>query len=128
MAERVPPEVQHYAVKYQQLQNLLAQILAEKSAVETELREINRVLSELEKLPDDVEIYKSIGHVLVRTSKADVKKELDEKKELLELRLKALEKQEKEARRQLEEVQAKIKEVLSKSYQLAEKALKGQAG
>lgn len=128
MAERVPPEVQHYAVKYQQLQNLLAQILTEKSAVETELKEVNRVLSELEKLPDDVEIYKSVGHVLVKTNKTVVQSELNERKELLELRLRALEKQEKEARRQLEGIQAKIKEIMARTYKTAEKALKGQAG
>lgn len=128
MAERIPPEAQHYAVKYQQLQNLLAQILTEKATVETELKEVNRVLSELDNLPDNIEIYKALGHILVKTSKSNVQSELNERKELLELRLKSLEKQEKEARRQLEEVQAKIKEILAKTYKTAETALKGQAG
>ncbi len=128
MAERLPPEAQTYVTKYQQLQNALTQILTEKATVETELREINRILTVLEKVGENEELYRAVGHILIKTSKEDVKKELEEKKELLELRLKALEKQEKEVRRQLEEVQAKLKEMLAKTYQAYEKTLRGQAG
>jgi len=128
MAEKLPPEAQTHVTKYQQLQNMLTQILTEKATLESELREINRILSTLEKVGEDEELYKAVGHILVKTSKEEVRKELEEKKELLELKLKALEKQEKEVRRQLEEVQAKLKEIIAKTYQAYEKTLRGQAG
>ncbi len=128
MAERLPPEAQTHVTKYQQLQGMLSQILTEKATIESELKEINRILSMLEKISENEELYKAIGHILVRTSKEDVKKELEEKKELLELKFKALEKQEKEVRRQLEEVQSKLKEIIAKTYQSYEKSLRGQAG
>ncbi len=117
MTERIPPEIQQYALKAQKIQNQLAQVVTEKSTVEAELREINIVLSTLEKLSDDVELYKSIGHLLIRTRKEDVVKELNERKEILELRLKAIQKQESILRQQLSEVQRKLNELLTRSYQ-----------
>lgn len=116
MAETLPPEVQQQVVKYQQLQNQLNQLLAEKSIIEQELREVNRALDVLKNVPDNVEMYRSTGHLLIKITKADAEKELNERKELLELRLKTLSRQEALIRQQLSEVQSKLQQYASTLY------------
>jgi prefoldin beta subunit len=116
MAETVPPELQQQVIKYQQLQAQLNQVLAEKGVIEQELREINRALDVLKNVADNVEMYKSAGHLLVRVSKSDAEKELNERKELLELRLKTLSRQEALIRQQLSEIQAKLTQYASSLY------------
>jgi|UniRef100_A0A7J3YTZ6 prefoldin, beta subunit, archaeal len=116
MAETIPPEVQQQVIKYQQLQAQLNQVLAEKGVIEQELREINRALDVLKNVADNVEMYKSAGHLLVRISKGDAEKELNERKELLELRLKTLSRQEALIRQQLSEIQSKLTQYASTLY------------
>ncbi|MEM3802106.1 MAG: prefoldin subunit, partial [Saccharolobus sp.] len=53
MAEKLPPEVQAQLAKFQQLKDQLDRLLLEKSTIENELREINRVLDELATLNTD---------------------------------------------------------------------------
>ncbi len=116
LAETIPPEVQQQVIKYQQLQAQLNQLLAEKSVIEQELREINRALEILKNVADNTEMYRSTGHLLIKISKADAEKELSERKELLELRLKTLSRQEALIRQQLSEVQSKLSQYASTLY------------
>ena len=116
MAEKIPPEVQNKLIRLQQLQEQLRMVLAQKQSAELELREVSRVVDELSKLDEKETIYKSIGHVLVRTSKEDLLKELNERKEVLELRVKTLSKQEDYIQRQLEDLRKKIAESLGGTY------------
>jgi len=113
MAERVPPEIQQYLLKYQQLQAQLNQILTEKAVLQQELREIERALSVLKDVPDDAEVFRSSGHVMVKVSKNDVVRELNDRKELIDLRIKTLERQESLLRQQLAEVQGKLTQYAS---------------
>ncbi len=122
MAERVPPEVQQQIVKLQQLQAQLNQILMEKSVLQQELREIERALSVLKDLPPDVEIYRATGHLLIKVKKEDAEKELNERKELIELRMKTLDKQESLIRQQLAEVQSKVSQYMASMYKSAQGA------
>ncbi|MEM0373752.1 MAG: prefoldin subunit beta [Sulfolobaceae archaeon] len=116
MTEQVPPELQTQIVKLQQLQEQLNRLLAEKSIIDSELREINSILEELSKLPQDVTIYEIIGNLLVRKERSNVEKDLNERKELLELRAKVYQRNESNLRRQLEEVQKKVNELMAKYY------------
>ena len=116
MAEKIPPELQTRIAQLQQLQEQLRIILAQKQSVEAELREVERVISELTKMSNDAELYKSIGHILVKTSKEDLMKELTEKKEILELRKRTLEKQESFLQKQFEDLRKKVTEELMKTY------------
>ena len=117
MTERLPPEVQQYVVKLQQIQGQLSQILSEKQVVESELREVDRALGVLKNLDPQTPIFKSVGHLLIKVDKESVEKELNDKKEILELRLKSLSKQEELLRSQLNQIQGKINEYLAKLYQ-----------
>jgi prefoldin beta subunit len=116
MTEQIPPELQTQIMKLQQLQDQLNRLLAEKSIIDSELREINTVLDELSKLPQDAVIYEIVGNLLVKKDKGSVEKNLNERKELLELRSKVYQRNETNLRRQLEEVQKKVNELLAKYY------------
>jgi len=116
MAERLPPEVQQQAIKYQQIQSQLNQLIAEKSVLEQELREVDRALEVLKNVPDNTDIYKLAGHLLIKVTKENAEKELNERKELLELRIKTLNRQESLLRQQLSEIQNKLSQYMSSSY------------
>ena len=110
---KLPPQVQDRLLRLQQLQQTLQSVLAQKQQVEIELTESEQALSELQKMGDDAVIYKAIGTLLVKTEKAKITAELNERKELLNTRATVLGKQEERLRSQVKEVQTKLQADLS---------------
>jgi prefoldin beta subunit len=110
---KLPPQVQERLLRLQQLQQTLQSVLAQKQQVELELTEIEQALSELQKVADDAVIYKAIGSLLVKTDKAKVTADLNERKELLNMRASVLGKQEERLRSQMKELQAKLQQDLA---------------
>lgn len=110
---RLPPQVQERLLRLQQLQQTLQAVLAQKQQVELELTELEQALSELQKIADDAVIYKSIGSILVKTDKAKVTADLNERKELLNTRAAVLGKQEERLRTQMKELQSRLQQDLA---------------
>lgn len=110
---RLPPQVQERLLRLQQLQQTLQSVLAQKQQVELELTEIEQALSELQKTADDTVIYKAIGSLLVKAEKAKVTADLNERKELLNMRVGVLGKQEERLRGQLRDLQTRLQQDLS---------------
>lgn len=109
----LPPSVRQQLARFQQLQQTLSVILAEKQRLEMELLEVKDALEELQKLSDDAVVYKAVGPVLVKTDRQKVVEELTERRDLAETRLKLLEKQEQRTREQLENLQKELRQALS---------------
>ena len=109
---KLPPHVQERLLRLQQLQQTLQKVLVQKQQVELELTEIEQAQTELERLEDDAVIYKSIGSLLVKDKKDEVTTDLNERKELLNMRAKVLGRQEERLRGQLSDLQTKIQEDL----------------
>ncbi len=118
MTEQIPPELQHQLIKLQQLQDQYTRLVQERSIVEAELRESQRVLEALEKLGESDPVYRSLGTVFVKASKDELAKEYSDKKDILEIRLNKLKEQEKLLQEQIKKVQDKIKELTARSYSL----------
>ena len=116
MTEKIPPELQTQLLRLQQLQDQLNRLIAEKNVIDTELREINKILQELSQLAAGTPVYKIVGNLLIKTDKETIQKELDDRREILELRSKTYQKQENLLRTQLEELQKKVNELLAKYY------------
>jgi prefoldin beta subunit len=95
-------ELQSYE---QNLQNLLMQ----KQTFQIEVSESENALLEISKSHDDV--YKIVGSVMIKVKKDNIIKEINQKMDLLNLRLKSIEKQESELTKDFEELR---KEVLKK--------------
>lgn len=74
------------------LEHEARQLLMQKEATELELNEVSNALNEVEKTTSD--IYRMIGSVMLKAEKSDIKKELLERKKILDLRLQSIEKYE----------------------------------
>jgi len=89
-------DVTQLQLSEQALQNLLLQ----KQLFQYELVETNTALEELKKTKQE-DVFKIVGSLMIKSERAELEKELERKKELLELRLKAIEKQEQELKNKL---------------------------
>lgn len=88
-------------------------VVSQKVQLENALKEVENAIQEVEKVDESTPIYKSVGTVLVKTKKEDVLKELNEKKETIEVRIRALSRQEEKLKERLKELQEKVKSMLS---------------
>jgi len=95
----------------QLLQQNLQNILLQKQQFQKQLTEIDSALKELE---TSETVYKIIGNIMVASKKPDLQKDIQQKKELLDLRLKNFEKQEQTLKQKTEELQKKVMETLKK--------------
>ncbi len=109
---KLPPAVQERLLRLQQLQQTLQSVLTQKQQLELELLEVDQALSELEKASDDIAIYKSIGSLLIKSEKTRVTTELNERKELANMRISVLGKQEERLRSQVKELNEKLQKDL----------------
>ncbi len=104
----LPPLLREQLARYDQAQQNLQAVLAQKQQVELELGETEKALEELAKAADPEAVYKFAGNLLVKVKKEDVMKELGEKKELANTRKMVLAKQESRFRESLKDLQTKI--------------------
>jgi prefoldin beta subunit len=111
---QIPPSLQDLANRFNQAQAQLQSVLLRKQQYEAELREVEKAISEIEKLPQDAKIYKSVGNFLLPQTKDSALQELRDRKELLELHVKTLSRQESLLREQLEKLREEINKELAK--------------
>lgn len=109
---KLPPAVQERLLRLQQLQQTLQSVLTQKQQLELELLEIDQALGELEKAIDDAVIYKSVGSLLIRSEKSKVTTELEERKDLANVRVSVLGRQEERLRSQVKELQTRLQKDL----------------
>ncbi len=111
--DKLPPQVQNMIAQLQTVQQQLQMVVSQKVQLENALKEIEEAIGEVEKTDESTPIYKSVGTVLVKTKKDDILKELNEKKETIEVRIRALSRQEEKLKERLQELQNKVKSMLS---------------
>lgn len=91
--------------RLQMLDHNVQQMTAQKQQFQSQLFEVENALKELETAPT---AYKIIGNIMVSVSKDSLKKELNDKKELLDLRVKSIEKQEKQLKDKVKQLQQDV--------------------
>lgn len=94
-------KIQQLQLIEQNLQNLLSQ----KQQFQSQMFELDGAIKELESTP---QAYKIIGGIMVLTEKDKLKKDLSEKKELVELRISSIEKQEKQFKDRAKGIQEEV--------------------
>ena len=82
-------KIQELQILEQNIQNLLLQ----KQAFQIELNETTNALEELKKSKDSA--FKIVGQIMIKADKKELEKELEDKKNILNLRVNSIEKQEK---------------------------------
>ena len=85
----------------------LQALMAQKQNIQVQLMEADSALKELSGAG---EAYKIVGNVMILSDKKKLEKELNEKKETAELRIKTLEKQEASTRERAESIQKEVLE------------------
>ena len=105
----IPPQVQQDLRLLEEKTRQYALISRQRQELERELLETNNALAEIEKLPDNAEIYKAVGFLLIRVNKEDVKRELEDKRDILELRVKRVRKQEERLMEDIEKLRERIR-------------------
>jgi len=89
--------------------------VSQRQQLEVENSEIDRALGELEKLPEDSVVYRSIGSLLMKSDKKKLIDELRERKELTTTRVSVLTKQQSRTEERLKELQQVIQERIKPS-------------
>ena len=108
----LPPIIREQLARFDQTQQNLQAVMAQKQQVELELSETEKALEELKKAEDSEAVYKFAGNLLVKVNKEEVMNELNEKKELANTRKMVLAKQETRFKDSLKELQTKIDEAV----------------
>jgi prefoldin beta subunit len=112
MAEiKLTPETQQMLIELQTFQQQMQTVMVQKESLNIQNMEITKALDELKKATTE-DVYKAVGPILIKSTRKDLDKELTEKKETIDLRLKSLQKQEDRIRDKLKEVQDKFEEFL----------------
>lgn len=101
--------------KIQQLQIIeqnLNNILIQKQQFQNQLFGVENALKELN---NSQNFFKIVGNIMIEKSKKDLEKDLQEQKEISELRVQALEKQEKELQERARKIQEEVLNELKKN-------------
>ena len=97
--------------RLQMLEQRLQALVMQKQTFQGQILESDNALGEIE---DSKETYKIIGNVMVSVKKADLKKDLNSKKEVAEIKVKNLEKEEKKLREEAESLQKEVMGTIGK--------------
>ncbi len=106
----MPVSIEKEIVEYQKAEKQLQAVMAQRLQFEMQLKEIENALNELERAKGDV--YKAAGGIMIKTTKEDALKDLNEKKELITVRLKSLKEQEEKLKNNLMRLAKKLEDEL----------------
>lgn len=95
-------------IEYENLEKQLEVILIQKHQLQIQLNEINHALDQLEKATGDV--YRTVGSIILHTTKEEAQKDLKERKELIDVKVAAIAKQEEKLRVTVMETQKSLQE------------------
>ncbi|MFM7797077.1 MAG: prefoldin subunit beta [Candidatus Nitrosotenuis sp.] len=110
--QQIPPWLQEQLMKLQQSQQNLQSIMAQKQQLDMEQMESDRALEELKKASETDPVFKHAGTILIKSTKAALIAELEEKKELANTRSTVLAKQETRIKESIKEQETKINEMI----------------
>lgn len=105
MTEKISKETEKKIMELQLLEQNLQNSLMQKQHFQTELLETENALKEIVKAK---EAYKIVGNIMISSKKEDLKKELNERKKIIDLRLKTLEKEESKLKEKTTTLQKEV--------------------
>jgi prefoldin beta subunit len=108
---KLGPEAQQMLMELQAYQQQMQTVLMQKESLTIQQMENGKALEELAKTTHD-DVFKTVGPILIKSTKKAMTEELKEKQETIDLRLKSLQKQETRIRDKMKESQDKLEEML----------------
>jgi len=106
-------EINKKIEELQMIESHLQGFLAQKQILQIELNEIENALEEVKS--SDKEVYKMVVGFMIKSNKEELKKELEEKKKLLDMRISSMEKQEILLERNAANLKKEIDDSIAKS-------------
>lgn len=110
--DELSPQIRHQLEQFQQAQQQAQALATQRAQLQGLITEIEKALEELSKVTDDTPVYKATGRLLIKRSRQEIQKELQEEKETLELRVRVLSRQEERVVERLQEMREKLQEML----------------
>lgn len=107
----VTEEDRNFLNQFQAYQQQLQAILIQKENLRLQILEIDKALEELE-ASKEKDAYKIAGQIMIKKDIEGLKKDLNEKKDNFDLRIKTLERGEERITKKLKEMEAKIKKMI----------------
>lgn len=104
-------EAQENIARLQMLEQNVQAISMQKQQFQSQLIEIESALKELK---TSSTAFKIVGNIMVGADKSELEKDLTQKKELIDVRVKNLEKQEKQFKDKTKQVQEEVLKALKK--------------
>jgi len=108
---KVSKETQEKITELQLLEQNMQSFLIQRQNFQAQLAEIESALNEIKKSKDT---YRIIGNIMVKAEKKELEKDLKQKKEMFELRIKNIEKQEEKLKEKASEIQEEVMKQMSK--------------
>jgi len=102
---KLSKEVQEKINELQLIEQNMQSFLLQKQNFQTQLLEVESALKELETTK---EAYKIVGNIMVSAKKDELKKDLESKKEMFDLRIKSFEKQEQKLKEKASKLQEEV--------------------
>lgn len=110
MAE-LSEEAKNMITEFQNYQQQLQNVLIQKESLKLQNIEMEKALEELNATKQKT-AYKITGAIMISKPVDELKKELNESKEAVDIRIKSLEKMEERVNSRLKELQTKLKEII----------------
>ena len=104
-------------IEYENMEKQLEVLLIQKHQLQIQANEIKHALEELKK--SQGEVYRSVGSIMIHTTREAAEADLTERDELIEVKLNAINKQEEKLRQTVMDTQKKLQERM-KGYGKAE--------
>jgi prefoldin beta subunit len=104
-------------IEYENMEKQLEVLLIQKHQLQIQANEIRHALEELKK--SQGEVYRSVGSIMIHTTREAADADLKERDELIEVKLNAINKQEEKLRQTVMDTQKRLQERM-KGYGKAE--------
>tara|TARA_Y100000588_G_scaffold144778_1_gene158692 strand:+ start:49 stop:429 length:381 start_codon:yes stop_codon:yes gene_type:complete len=115
MTEITPENVQEKLNLFQQMQQQVQTLSQQASQIDMSIRETERTLEEIKDAGKNSILYRAIGSVMKKVEDIEkLRSELNDEKEIMNIRNKSLKKQIETSNKELEEMQKKLAPVLQK--------------
>jgi prefoldin beta subunit len=107
--EKIDKKTQEKIQEIQLIEQTLQNLLFQSQTFQIELNETISAIEEIKKT--NKEVYRVVGNIMISSKKEDIEKELEEKKNILDLRIKSFEKQEKILRDKLGHISKDLEKI-----------------
>lgn len=117
MTAELPPQIQNQIAQLQQAQQQIQALAMQKSQIEAMQKESKMALDELERLTEDVVIYRNVGELVIKTSKEESISKFKDREETLSLRLQSISRQEERLTSRFKQLQEQLQQALGPKAQ-----------